>query len=86
MHMKATESEEHIAKVSAIKNALNASFHPMMGNPSLPASLLYPPGKVKAAANVIVAIRIATNEVLAVYVWVSDLILVLDLSVTLSLT
>jgi hypothetical protein len=64
MHMKATESEEHIAKVSAIKNALNASFLPMMGTPSLPASFLYPPGKVKvAAANVIVAIRIATNEV-----------------------
>jgi hypothetical protein len=40
----------------------------MMGTPSLPASLLYPPGKVKAAAYVIVAIRIATNEVLGVYI------------------
>ena len=31
MHMKATASEEHIAKVSEIKNAWNASFFAMIG-------------------------------------------------------
>ena len=68
MDMKATASEENIAKESEIKNAWNAIFLAMMGSPSLAASLLYPPGKVKAAAKVIVAMRIATKEVLLVYV------------------
>ena len=49
-----------------VKNVWNANFLDMMGSPSLPASLLYPPGKVKAAAKVIVAMRIATIEVLLV--------------------
>jgi len=66
--MKATASEEHIAKVSEIKNAWKATFFAMMGSPSFPASVLYPPGKVNAAAKVIVAMRIATREVLPVYV------------------
>jgi len=68
MHTKAPASEEHIAKVSEIKNAWNASFLAMMGWPSLPASVLYPPGKVNAAAKVMVARRTATMEVLPVYV------------------
>jgi hypothetical protein len=68
IHMNATASEEHIAKVSEIKNARNAKFLAMTGSPWLPASLLYPPGRVKAAAKVIVAMRIATKEVLLVYV------------------
>ena len=67
-HMKATASEEHIAKASEIKNALNANFLDMMGSPSFPESVLYPPGNVKAAAKVIVAMRIATREVFCVYV------------------
>ena len=33
MHMKATTNEEHIAKVSETKNAQNAIFPDMMGNP-----------------------------------------------------
>jgi hypothetical protein len=66
--MKATASEEHIAKVSEIKNVLNAIFLAMMGSPSFPASVLYPPDQVNAAAKVIVAMRIATREVLPVYV------------------
>jgi len=68
MHTKATTSEEHIAKVSESKNAWKANFLAMMGSPSFPASVLYPPGKVNAAAKVIVAMRIATREVLPVYV------------------
>ena len=58
-HMKASASEEHIANALEIKNALNAIFLAMMGSPSFPASVMYPPGKV---------MRIATTEVLPVYV------------------
>jgi hypothetical protein len=83
-HTKATASEEHIAKVSEIKKALNAISLAMMGSPSVPATVLYPPGKVKAAAKVMVAMRIATREVLLVYVSVSDLISFLVLFVTFS--
>jgi hypothetical protein len=68
VYTKVTASEEHIAKVSEIRNALNANFLAMMGSPSVPGSVLYPPGKVKAAAKVMVAMRIATREVLPVYV------------------
>lgn len=56
-----------------------------MGNPKFPASLLYPPGKVKAATNVIVAMSIATKEVLLIYVWVSDLASFIDNLFNLSL-
>ena len=66
--MKATPNDEHIAKVSEIKNALNEAFCDLMGIPSLPEALVYPPGRVNAAAKVIVVMRIATNEVLVVYV------------------
>jgi hypothetical protein len=40
MHIKATASEEHIAMVSEIKNALNANFLAMVGSPSSPGSVL----------------------------------------------
>lgn len=85
MHMKATASDDNMARVSETKNAWNANFLDIIGSPSLPELELYPPGNVKAAAKVTVAIRIATKEVLVVYISVSHFAFILDVSVTFRL-
>ena len=72
MQRNATASEEHIAMVSEITNTWNTTFLAKMGCPTLAGSELNPPGKVKAAAKVIVARRAATKDVLEVYFDVSD--------------
>ncbi|EEE66935.1 hypothetical protein OsJ_23795 [Oryza sativa Japonica Group] len=51
MHMKATASDDNMARVSETKNAWNANFLDIIGSPSLPELELYPPGNVKAAAK-----------------------------------
>ena len=81
-HIKATTNEEHIAQVSTIKNTINVTFPDMVGSPAFPESLLYPPGRVKAAVKVIVARRIATNDVLLLYFCVIASLCLLDLIVS----
>ena len=73
MQRNATAREEHMAMVSEMMNTWNTDFLAKMGSPALAGSELNPPGKVKAAAKVIVAMRAATKEVFEVYFSVSDL-------------